>query len=45
MGIDELSMSPAHILKIRDTVCNIDLSDEKNIRITDILNDNIKTGI
>ncbi len=45
MGIDELSMSPAHILKIRDTVCNIDLSDEKDIRITDILNDNIKTGI
>ena len=25
MGIDELSVSPTHVLKIRDKICNIDL--------------------
>lgn len=30
MGIDELSVSPAYILKVRDTVRNIDLSDTRD---------------
>lgn len=30
MGIDELSVSPAFVLKVRDAVRNIDLSDSEN---------------
>ena len=42
MGIDELSMSPVHILKLRETVCNIDLSKDKKPRTKEILKDSLK---
>ena len=31
MGIDELSVSPSFVLKVRDTVRHCDLGKEKNI--------------
>ena len=37
MGIDELSMSPVHVLKIREVVCNLDLSNDKTPATKDIL--------
>ena len=34
MGIDELSVSPSFVLKLRDTVRKIDLSDKKLSEVT-----------
>ena len=42
MGIDELSMSPVHILKLREAVRNIDLSKDKKPRTKEILKDSLK---
>ena len=42
MGIDELSMSPVHILKLREVVRNIDLSKDKKPRTKEILKDSLK---
>lgn len=42
MGIDELSMSPVHILKLREVVQGIDLSKNQKPKTKEILKDTLK---
>ena len=42
MGIDELSMSPVNILKLREVVCGLDLSKDKKPHTKEILKDSLK---